>query len=534
MAHKKRRRKSHNSNSEAERASNRAGLKKHLKKLNLPSEEAYRRWCANRGLGDGLYKSNRQLEKELKVASQVTGDAALSQKRSHTRNQRNTIIQLYERSIKKGRLGSPALYKIRSQFNQVRDGPPRRALLELFLRAERHSDLLGPDAALTQLEQSPGNSYIEALTSLARWHDEWIRPVGEWLPASHNSQRQFSSLVRHLLAEYDVPIFMNSAWFLGNTSDAIRQQRWFIHVGRGGNIRAVDAPVTLTKMMAHRFLEAPDALLVDHAMRWAQVIGQDGSEALAQAIIHSRLGSSFEHEEFWSTVILFFVRNPMLDPAQIGPLIDFIHNQKYVGREVFGPGGVREVQDPPQPNFSMKSRSVPKLLRNMGEWHRQLAQQIHPDDPPEEEPHSKKRWHRLMQWERCPVGEYICEEVNQSSGRSARWTIRELLSNRELTAEGQAMSHCVTSYGKSCRNGSTSIWSLSAREDDGPRQPVLTIAVDPRARIITQMRGRFNAQPMGKRPRGKGAVDNRYYRLLTGSRKILERWTRQERLTVSC
>ena len=58
--------------------------------------------------------------------------------------------------------------------------------------------------------------------------------------------------------------------------------------------------------------------------------------------------------------------------------------------------------------------------------------------------------------------------------------------------------------------------------------------MDPRARIITQVRGRFNLVPNGRRSRGKAAVENRYYRLLMRSRNILERWMRQERLAANC
>jgi hypothetical protein len=30
-------------------------------------------------------------------------------------------------------------------------------------------------------------------------------------------------------------------------------------------------------------------------------------------------------------VVQFFVANPMLDPHQVGPIVDWIHNQRFVG-----------------------------------------------------------------------------------------------------------------------------------------------------------------------------------------------------------
>ena len=64
----------------------------------------------------------------------------------------------------------------------------------------------------------------------------------------------------------------------------------------------------------------------------------------------------------------------MLDPDEVGPIVDYIHNQKYVPREETVDGEV--VQLPPeQPNFSIKGRSMVKLLQQVEMWHRQLARQ---------------------------------------------------------------------------------------------------------------------------------------------------------------
>ena len=45
--------------------------------------------------------------------------------------------------------------------------------------------------------------------------------------------RQFHSLVRHLIARYDVPAFMNTAWLEGLAEAGVVHQRWFIHVAQG-------------------------------------------------------------------------------------------------------------------------------------------------------------------------------------------------------------------------------------------------------------------------------------------------------------
>ena len=329
---------------------------------------------------------------------------------------------------------------------------------------------------------------------------------------------------------------MDAAWLGDASPDLARQQEWFMHLGAGGSIRTAPAiPVGMTKRMAHAFLRAPDNLSIGRALRWAQVIGQGGEEALARAVNASRLGDHFEEEGFWSSVVVFLVRNPMLDPAQVGPIVDFVHSQKYEPEERFLPDGTAELHDPPQPNFAMKSRSMEKLLRQVDGWHDALNQRV--VDPFEEgtRPRAGKRWQNLITWDRSEIGEFDHEVTNPNTGESILWMIRELCSNRALAAEGRAMSHCALSYLKSCRNGNTTIWSLSARAEKA-RIPVLTIALDPRARAITQARGKFNANldmPNGRRGQ-RVHIAGEGVRLLKQARPVLERWVRRERLRMSC
>jgi len=515
----------------------RGELRAHLEKLGLQSEDDYRQWCKRHGLGIGIYKSGPQKRKEMDLANLERGKALLSQQRGHTRHPRNTLRQLYDRSLSDEALGAEYLHVIRDHFGRLNADPPtRRAFLDLLLAAEDRGKLFGLEPALPHLGEHPANRFIDGLAQLARYHRIYVRRIKAWTPDSRNPRRQFGHLARHLLASYpEVPAFMDAAWFGESGPGLDRQQSWFLHLGVGGNIRtAPELPVHLTRRMAHTFLQAPHDLPVEPALRWAQVIGQDGGEALARAILETRLAEDFGEEDFWSTVVVFFVRNPMLDPAHVGPIVDYIHNQKYVPEARDLPDGGVLRGDPPQPNFAMKSRSVDKLLRQVDEWHRALNQRIVDpfDDAPQ--PGGSKRWQRLVSWERSDIGELSHEEVNPSSGESTEWLIRELCSSRTLAAEGRMMHHCVRSYVKSCRNGNTSIWSLSARTD-GTRTPVLTIAIDPRRRKITQVRGKYNAsiaQAEGRREK-KGSFNRADARLMTRSRPVLEHWARQERLQLS-
>ena len=78
--------------------------------------------------------------------------------------------------------------------------------------------------------------------------------------------------------------------FEGLDARGLQRQEWFIHIGAGGNIRAADTPIKLTRRMAHAFPEAPRGNSLERNLRWAQVVGMGGSERLANAVLRTRLG----------------------------------------------------------------------------------------------------------------------------------------------------------------------------------------------------------------------------------------------------
>ena len=269
--------------------------------------------------------------------------------------------------------------------------------------------------------------------------------------------------------------------------------------------------------MAHLFLQADDNLTIEAALRWAQVRAQDGSQELAEAIIATRLGSSFAHAEFWDGVILFLCNHPMLDPGCVGPIVDYIHYQRFVPLETVLPGGEVEVGAPPQPDFSLKGRRIERLLAQVEDWHVELAKEDR-----------KPTYH----WARSGIGEFeLVEGTKDKEEEQRRWSIRELLSTQELVEEGRAMRHCVASYGRNCKRGNMSIWSLKVQHGKKRVQSVMTIAVDSRTRRITQARGKHNATPGGRRLAGAARdVSKSYLALLGYSKRMMKVWMQREGL----
>jgi hypothetical protein len=493
------------------------GLQRHLAALGLETAPEYQAWCRKRGVSDALRKSADQRKRELRLHDETRALEALKNARRMTRTPRETIGAIYRREIGGEELKGDLFHAIDVAFRSAvgKDGA-REALYTLLLVAEERSDLLSLRPAHPRFGESPFNTFVHGLLGLARRHRNWVREPEPWEPSSHNPRRQFGSLARRLLARYPVPAFMDAAWFEGGR-DAAAHQEWFERIGRGENLRTAALPLAYTRMMAHEFPSAPPDLTIPEALRWGQVRGMGGGEGLARAALGTFLAELTPEEPFWATVLLFFAQNPMLDPDQVGPIVDYIRDVKFTPVERRGEDGRVETAPPPFPGFSMKGRTVPALLERVEAWHRELAKEARAP---------------AQAWKPSGLNGYSADEAEGED--VCRWTVTELLSAEELREEGRAMSHCVRSYAANCAKGKVSVWSVR-REDPatGVRKRALTVAVKNDTRIITEARGKQNVSPEGKGANGRArSLGGGMKELLHGGREAMQRWARREGLSL--
>jgi hypothetical protein len=343
------------------------------------------------------------------------------------------------------------------------------------------------------------NRLNAGLLALALYHGDWLRPVESWHPAKRNAWPQFSSLAQHLLARYPVQAFMTSAWFDLPPGEKLPQHEWYKHLGRGENIRTAGLPLRLTRAMAHLFTQAPHHYSAVAAVRWAQVRGLGGSPALARAVVGTRLGTVLKNEEFWESVLHFFVNHSSLDLSQVGPVVDFLQHQRFEWKEGVSLGGVFGRQPPPRPGYTMKGRTVASILRQVEEWHRELGRET--DQP-------------SITWQHAPFKDFLLVQGEEALGNMRLWTISEILTSRALTLEGQAMRHCVATCKEDCVRRQTSIWSMQVETRRG-RQRALTIEVDIPKRAVCQVRGKCNRLPSAR------------------ERAIVERWAALEGMRIA-
>jgi hypothetical protein len=365
----------------------------------------------------------------------------------------------------------------------------RAIMRELQITSRKHRQRLEPAMRLLPAVAS-GSSLLDrwdysyslpAIVALIRRRDAWIRDPEHWEARSYNKQRQLSSLLRHLLASYHVPRLFDATWLRPSPV----QQEWFIHIGRGQNLRtAPNLPIALTKKMAHHVLEAPDDLDVLQALRFGQALGHGVSLAHLRQVVASQIGRQFvaDQEPFWESVLRYFAQHPMIDPDQIGPIIDYLRHQKFEPWLMVGQDGGGIQRPPAQPGLSMQRRDPVTLVRQVEAWHRQLARVRIPSYGVAYD----------VAWRSCGIAGYDRVEGDGSSRRHVR--ITELLSSAQLRAEGDAMRHCVATYTGSCHSGRTAIYSLTVEQRAG-KERLLTIEVSVQDRRITQARGRMNQMP---------------------------------------
>ncbi len=313
-----------------------------------------------------------------------------------------------------------------------------------------------------------------------------IRNVEDWTPKSHNRSRQLSELVHYLYVQYPMPRFFDSAYTL---KDA-RYMAWFVHIAQGGSVRKFkEMPIPMTAKMAHIFLQAPPQYSVVEALRYAQILAYGGDEYLAYAILGSRMVHDFENNAFWETVLRFFINNPMLDKVEVLPLIDYIHHVKFEAQSI--------------PDFSMKGRTVTALLRQVTGWHNQINRLNR----------NSAFSYGDARWIPVPIDNFEYTEGTNEMKRKI-YSIYQLTTAKALQTEGNALSHCVYSYTKSCMSGKTSIWSF-AEEIHGHVTRLLTLEMNNSERMIVQIRGKYNRYPTEQ------------------EMKVIDRWMTRVRIKLS-
>jgi hypothetical protein len=289
-----------------------------------------------------------------------------------------------------------------------------------------------------------------------------IFKIREWKPEGKGRHTQFVSLANYLLTKYPTPKFLWSAfWEL----DASQLVPFVIQIARGESFAKIcqdKFPLPLTKKQCHAFLQSTAEYTFMSALRKVQIQTYGGDLRLHTAWMDQDMGKRLmanTEEIFWDSVLAWFAKNPMVDLSQLEPLIDYIKHRHL------------------DPAFSMKGRSVLAMFRGMEEWHNEL-QRVKVVGQHNYKPSGFKE------------GSWTTKRKENGVSITDHWRIKEVLTSKDLAAEGREMHHCAYSYSKSIADGRVSIWSMTCNV-----ARAVTIEVwNSKPGVISQVRGKFNRQ----------------------------------------
>ena len=454
----------------------------HLENLGLKSVGDYQRWCAENGFSRRTQKNARERRDELACkkrahqANFATVDDPLIGK---SRRMVDELILLGEWTNRpchdeKQRCLADAVNMIRQRSTDELFPVRLSNFRELYDVCKAKRARILDDYRRIQVDDlQMGSTYMDAIALMACYHECWIREPRKWKVGSKSPNRVLNSLINHLFVRHRIPAFLYKVWLQRGAEHADDNLRIFVHIADGHSVRTAGVGMPYSKRMSHFFMQAPSELSVRQAIRWGQIQAMDLSEAVANAIVATQLGTDFSNLEFWNTFFQWLVKHPMLSAYEVGPIVDFIRYQKF-GNHANAP---YPTAVPPHPNFSMKGRTPQSMLRAVERWHGRLAS-YRLRVPP-------------VRWARSTISEF---ELEEGVSRKRIWTIHELNTSQALHNEGQLLNHCVATYGRSCSLGHTSIWSLQLHTDEMSER-LLTVEVRPGSKTICQARGKCNRMP---------------------------------------
>jgi len=458
-------------------------LDQHIRSIGFSTREQYETWCRALGFPIVLQKHRKQLAREIAVANSLRQNSLRHAQEPRARDALGWVLDACNgedpANIRVAHIEYVAKRLKQADASCSAERPSAQVLLDIVQHVSKQNAKLffEPVLASPRFAQSHDNTFLAGLMLLSAYQSRWIRPIQDWKPCSYNPRRQFSSLIHHLFDRHkEMPECMISAWFSGMQKEAISLREWCVQVGSGAGLKGCRLPIPYTRKLSKSFSSSPADLTIPEALRWAQVLSLGGSKRLADAMVATRLGSDFSHDDFWNTVLSWFIDHPMLDPVHIGPVIDYLHQERFVNVE--GANG-ENVQGPRQPNLSMKGRSPESLLEQVTRWHRELA---------------KTSAQKIRTWNMTNIQPLRLTEGTVGEPNFKIWTIRELVTQQSLVNEGRKLKHCVASYASSCAKGHSSIWSMELEQSSVVEKRV-TIEVNPGTRQVVQIRGKLNRHP---------------------------------------
>ena len=340
------------------------------------------------------------------------------------------------------------------------------------------------------------------LETVIEYKSEFLRTIETWVPKSRNAEQQLYSIIRHLFTKYPTPVFLEKS-FLNGFFEGVCM---YIHLGAGKSLKNYNGypdGMIIHNKAAHHLYTTPPELGYFEALRRAQILYMGGDEYIFNALMRSnvireRQFNTLRNEEFWLSVMKFFIDNTMIESSKIAELIDYIYHVKFQTSRGVIDG--RHTEIPPEhPNFSMKGRNPQTLINQSDDWHyykqrtAEINRRLAIGNNNYGYPRAK---YANYTWIGYRINNKTYTKGKSLDGSPIEYKVIQLLSSDELLHEGNYMHHCVGTYGPSCLNGKCAIFSV--RHFLYNKQADITATVEVRDDRIVQIRGKYNRKPDDK------------------------------------
>ena len=292
---------------------------------------------------------------------------------------------------------------------------------------------------------------------MIQFQQYWLNDPDNWTEIkSKKHDRRRKSLARFLFIKYAAPGFLYEVW--DDDKKYKRYVPWFITVAQGGSLFKQHTKGLLSKKETYMFLKGLDHFTIEQNIWYARAVCYGENIGVAQRIARSKLHIQDYADEFWISVMRFFVQNPV-EIREMNDLIDYIAFQKMENAE-----------------YTMKGRTLLSVGKQSEEWLRLLAK--------------KAKYGGVFPSMGLSTSSYFTGKKDKRT----KWTFHQIGDGRALVDESHAMRHCVSAYANSCAQGNQFIWSLVKPDIFGYESRCLTISVDS-TKLITEVRGKCNRSP---------------------------------------
>ena len=276
---------------------------------------------------------------------------------------------------------------------------------------------------------------------------------------SNNRDKQLLELVRYTFGIYTVSPNLMQVWDANFKTKILPLdfKKWYICLATGGSLYKEHAKAYLSKKEVHIFCTCPHLLTWEQLFIYSVAKAANPIEGIALRIAKSRINEK-PFNDFWKTVIRFFSVHTPSTITEINDLLDYLEAKLHENRD-----------------YSISGQSLESLNKHMVNWHYQLRRM---------KVLGNSTW----------TGTYLPDEtftIEAAGKPTVTWNLHQILTAKELAAEGNRMRHCVLSYKDKCIKGNISIWSLTRQEGNGEAKAKLTIELDNQGNI-KQARGLAN------------------------------------------